>query len=142
MEITKNSIKFKIVSESDYEFLYELLKERDPINNISHKKIPTFSQHKKFIKSKPYSKWYIIYVDKKKCGTVYLTELNEIAFQLKKEFHDKKIEFYVLKLIMEKNPRTRYLANVSPKNKKKNGFFKINGFNLIQYTYEFMPEDK
>ena len=142
MQISENSIKFKKISESDYEFLYKLLKERDPKNNISHKKIPTFSQHVKFIKSKPYSKWYVIYVDKEKCGTVYLSELNEIAFQLKKEFCYKKIESCILKLIMKKSPHSRYLANVSPNNKKKIDFFKKNGFKLIQYTYEFLPEDK
>ncbi len=142
MKIIKNSIKFKIVSESDYEFLYELLKERDPKNNISHKKIPSFFQHIKFVKYKPYSKWYIIYIDKKKCGTIYLTELNEISFQLKKEFQLEKIETCVLKLIMEKNPHSRYLANISPNNKKKIRFFKKNGFKLIQYTYEFVPESK
>jgi len=142
MLINENSVKFKIISESDYEFLYELLKERDSKNNISHKKMPTFPQHVKFIKSKPYSKWYIIYANKKKCGTVYLTGLNEIAFQLKKEFYHKKIELYVLKLIMKKNPRSRYLANISPNNKKKIDFFKKNRFKLIQYTYEFLPEDK
>jgi len=142
MKINENSIKFKTISESDYEFLFELLKERDSKNNISHKKMPTFSQHVKFIKSKPYSKWYIINVNKEKCGTVYLTELNEIAFQLKKEFYHKKIESYVLKLIMKKNPRSRYLANVSQNNKKKIDFFKKNGFKLVQHTYEFIPEDK
>jgi hypothetical protein len=142
MQISENSIKFKKISESDYEFLYKLLKERDPKNNISHKKVPTFSQHVKFIKSKPYSKWYIIYADKEKCGTVYLSELNEIAFQLKKEFYHKEIEYYVLKLIMKKSPHSRYLANVNPNNKKKIDFLKKNGFKLIQYTYEFLPEDK
>ncbi len=142
MNNTDNLIKFKKVSKLDYEFLYELLKERDPKNNISHKKIPSFSQHIKFVKSKPYSKWYMIYTDKKKCGTVYLTELNEISFQLKKEFQLDKIETYILKLIMKKNPHSRYLANINPNNKKKIRFFKNNGFKLIQYTYEFIPESK
>ena len=59
-------IKFKKVSDCDYEFLYDLLKERDPKSNISHKKMPTFLQHKKFIKSGPYSKWYIVYLNKNK----------------------------------------------------------------------------
>ena len=37
---------------------------------------------------------------------------------------------------MKKNPRKRFLANVSPKNKKSMEFFKKNGFKLIQYTFE------
>ena len=37
---------------------------------------------------------------------------------------------------MEKNQKKRYLANVSPKNKKSIAFFKKHKFRLIQYTYE------
>ena len=140
MQIIKNSIKFKAVTKLDYEFLYELLKERKLINNISHKKMPTFSQHVKFVKTKPYEKWYIIIKNEKKCGAIYLTKLNEIGLQLKKEEFNKKIETDILKLIMKKNPRARYLANVNPKNKKRIDFLKKNGFKLIQYTYEMIPE--
>jgi len=140
MQIIKNSIKFKVVTKLDYEFLYELLKERKLINNISHKKMPTFSQHVKFVKTKPYEKWYIIIKNKKKCGAIYLTKLNEIGLQLKKEEFNKKIETDILKLIMKKNPHPRYLANVNPKNKKRIAFLKKNGFKLIQYTYEMIPE--
>ena len=42
----------------------------------------------------------------------------------------------VLKLFLKMNPRSRYLANVNPKNDKSSNFFKKNGFKLIQYTYE------
>jgi len=42
----------------------------------------------------------------------------------------------VLKLIMKKNPKSRYLANINPKNKKSIIFFKRNGFHLAQHTYE------
>ena len=37
---------------------------------------------------------------------------------------------------MKQNKQKRYLANVSPKNKKSIQFFKHNGFKLIQYTFE------
>ena len=60
--------------------------------------------------------------------------------QLKKEEFNKKIETDILKLIIKKNPRARYLANVNPKNKKRIDFLKKNGFKLIQYTYEMVPE--
>ena len=102
MQTIKNPIKFKTVTKLDYEFLYELLKERKLINNISHKKMPTFSQHVKFVKTKPYEKWYIIIKNEKKCGAIYLTKLNEIGLQLKKEEFNKKIETDILKLIMKK----------------------------------------
>ncbi len=85
------AIKLRLVSKSDYRFLYNLLKERDPSANISHKKMPTYH---------------------------------------------KQIGNIVLKKLIQKNPKKRYLANVSPKNKNSINFFKKNKFRLIQYTFE------
>ena len=61
-----NKITLKIISKSDHQFLYDLLLERDPKANISHKKMPTFTEHLKFVKSKPYSKWYVILKEEQK----------------------------------------------------------------------------
>ena len=129
-------IKLKEVNKSDLKFLYQHLKERDPITRISHKKMPTFSEHEKFVMSNPYSKWYIIIKKNKKIGSVYLTKMNEIGLFLKKEFQNSGLGQRSLELVMELNPRTRYLANVSPKNKRSIKFFKKNGFKLIQHTHE------
>ena len=79
-------LKLKLVSKIDYEFLYELLKERDDKMNISHKKMPTFNQHVKFVNSKPYSKWYVIVLNNQKIGSIYITQINEIGIFLKKNF--------------------------------------------------------
>ena len=129
-------IKLKPVDKSDFRFLYQHLKERNPSANISHKKMPTYAEHVKFVTSRPYSKWYIIIHENKKVGTIYLTKQNEIGIFIKNKVQGKLIGQRVLKLLMEKNPRKRYLANVSPKNKKSIVFFKKNGFKLIQYTFE------
>ena len=136
-DMSENEIKLKEVNESDLKFLYQHLKERDPITRISHKKMPTFSEHRKFVASNPYTKWYIIIQKNRKIGSVYLTEINEIGLFLKKEFQAKGLGQSSLELLMKLNPRSRYLANVSPKNKKSADFFKKNNFKLIQYTYEF-----
>ena len=58
--INKLKINLKSVTKIDCPFLYELLSERNPNANISHKKLPTYKQHVKFVMSKPYFKWYII----------------------------------------------------------------------------------
>ncbi|MCV0366645.1 GNAT family N-acetyltransferase [Nitrosopumilus sp.] len=130
------SVKLKSVKKSDCEFLYDLLKERDPRANISHKKMPSFTQHVKFVMSKPYSKWYIIEAFQNPVGSVYLTKDNEIGIFVKKDFHSKGIASAAINLLMEKHPRSRYLANINPKNKKSIQFFKNQKFNLIQHTYE------
>ena len=123
-------------ANSDVKFLFDLLKERDPRVNISHRKMPTYSQHTKFIKSKPYSKWYIILKSKQKIGSIYLSKNDEIGIFLSKKFQGKNVGNFALNELMEKNPRKRFLANVNPKNKKSISFFKNNNFKLIQYTFE------
>ena len=129
-------IRLKLVSKGDYKFLYQLLSERDEHTNISHKVMPTFNQHIRFVKSKPYSKWYIIIMDDKKVGSVYLTKINEMGIFLKKEFQRNGIGNETMRLLMNLNPKNRYLANINPRNRKSIDFFKKNGFHLIQYTYE------
>ena len=136
MKKTQSSISLKSVTNSDVKFLFDLLKERDPRVNISHRKMPTYSQHTKFIKSKPYSKWYIILKSKQKIGSIYLSKNDEIGIFILKKFQGKNIGIYALNELMKKNPRKRFLANVNPKNKKSISFFKNNGFKLIQYTFE------
>ena len=110
--------------------------ERNPRANISHKKMPTYNQHVAFVSAKPYSKWYVILYGTNKAGSIYLTSQNEIGIFIKKSFQNKQIGNIVLHKLIQKNPKKRYLANVSPQNKKSVRFFKNNGFKLIQYTFE------
>ena len=133
-----SSISLRIVRDSDSEFLFELLEERDPRANISHKKMPSYNEHLKFIKSKPYTKWYIILKSKDRIGSIYLSKNDEIGIFLSKKYQGKNIGNDALKELIRKNPRERYLANVNPKNKKSSIFFKNNNFKLIQHTYEMM----
>ena len=129
-------INFLTIEEIDYKFLYELLLQRKKLVNISHKKMPTYIEHTRFVLSNPYSKWYIILHKNKKIGNAYLTKTNEIGIFILKSIKIKGVGKIVLEEIIKMNPRSRYLANVSPKNDKSSIFFKKNGFKLIQYTYE------
>ena len=135
-----SSISLRIVRDSDSKFLFELLKDRDPRANISHKKMPSYNEHLKFIKSKPYTKWYIILKSKDRIGSIYLSKNDEIGIFLSKKYQGKNIGNDALAELIRKNPRERYLANVNPKNKKFSKFFKNNNFKLIQYTYEMVLE--
>ena len=133
-----SSISLRIVRDSDSKFLFELLKERDPRANISHKKMPSYNEHLKFVKSKPYTKWYIILKSKDRIGSIYLSKNDEIGIFLSKKYQGKNIGNDALVELIRKNPRERYLANVNPKNKKSSVFFKNNNFKLIQHTYEMV----
>ena len=129
-------LELKSVTKTDVRFLYNQLKERDPKINISHKRMPSYSEHTRFVLSKPYSKWYIIYYKNRKVGNVYLSKMNEIGIFILKTIKVKGLGSLVLEQVLKKNPKTRYLANVNPKNVKSAEFFKKNGFKLIQHTYE------
>lgn len=131
-------IKLKKVTSKDHIFLYELLEKRNKNVNISHKKMPTFSQHLKFISSKPYQYWYIILQNNEKIGSIYLTSINEIGLSILNEKQWKGCEENALEVFMEKHQKQRYLVNISAKNKKLESFFKNNGFKKIQHTYEYI----
>jgi RimJ/RimL family protein N-acetyltransferase len=130
------TVRLRGINQTDFRFLYNLLKEREPVVNISHKKMPTYSEHVKFVKSKPYSKWNIIEYGGQKVGSIYLSKNDEIGIFLKKRFQGMNIGQESLEIFMKMNPRKRYLANINPKNISSQKFFKKRGFKLIQYTYE------
>jgi len=137
--LTNTKLCIKLVTKSDFRFLYDLLSYRKPTENISHKKMPTYRLHEKFIKSKPYSKWYVIVFNNQKIGSVYLSKMNEIGIHLK----DKKYEGQfgeIISIIKKKNPRLRYLVNINPNNNALRKTIKKNNFKLIQHTYELIEK--
>ena len=124
------------ICENDFKFLYEMLEERELIQNITHKKIPSYNEHVNFIKSNPYSNWYIIFENNKKIGTVYLSKENEVGVFIIKKNQRNGIGKESLKKLIKKNPRKKFFANVNPKNYNSIKFFENFGFKLTQKTYE------
>ena len=131
-----NKIDLQKVKQKDLEFLYELLAERKPKTFISHKKIPTWEEHVKFVKSKPYSKWYIIYKKTEKIGSIYLSKQHEIGIHILKKYEKESTQIESIKQLMSLNSKSKFRVNVSPKNKKYITLFKKLGFEMIQHTYE------
>lgn len=141
------NIIFKKVSISDADFLFELLKFRNSKNNISHKKMPSFLEHVNFIKKNNYANWYVIFLNKEKIGSIYLTKINEIGLHLKNEFEKNKVkkdelEKIILNKLIQKHPKNRYLVNVNPKNKNRIMLLKKYKFELLQYTFELNRDGK
>ena len=131
-----SNIKLSQVTKNDMLFLYELLKNKNPNSNISHKKMPSYDEHVKFVMSKPYTSWYIIECDKKNAGAIYLSKRDEIGISINNDYGYDQIVKTALKLLMELNPRKRYLANVSPKDVRPQEFLLKNGFVGLEYVYE------
>tara|TARA_B100001750_G_C15407233_1_gene545858 strand:- start:352 stop:870 length:519 start_codon:yes stop_codon:yes gene_type:complete len=132
------SIKLIQISSKYYKFLYNLLSERKQFESISHKKLPSYTDHVKFIKSKPYSKWLLIQYNEKMVGSVYLSKNNEIAIWIKKNIKEQKMKIQkkVLQEILTEFRRKKYFANINPRNKKIINFYKKNGFKLIYSTFQ------
>ena len=114
------------------------MSERKQFENISHKKLPSYNNHVKFIKSKPYAKWLLIECREKILGSVYLSKNNEIAIWIKKDIKDYKMKIRkkILEEIITKFTRKKYLTNINPRNKKIINFYKKNGFKLIYSTFQ------
>jgi RimJ/RimL family protein N-acetyltransferase len=124
-----------VITEAFYQFLYELLAERDPAACISHHTMPTFEEHCAFVRSTPYEAWYVIVVDEHLAGAIYLTKQDEIGIALKSYHHGNGLAKWAMDQLMEFHPRKRYLANISPRNEASQKFFTKHGFELIQHTY-------
>jgi L-amino acid N-acyltransferase YncA len=112
-----------------------LLGERPTEASISHKKMPSWSQHVHFVESKPYKKWFIVYSKGERVGSYYLTHQNEIGIAVKRKHHGKGIGKAIMKHIV-KTEKGRLLANISPKNIRSMALFVSLGFKHIQNTYE------
>ena len=131
-----SNIELKQVAKNDMLFLYELLKNKDPNANISHKKMPSYDEHVEFVMSKPYTNWYIIECDKKNVGSIYLSKQDEIGISIDNDYEYDKIARPALKLLVKLNPRKRYLVNVSPDDIRSQEFLLKNGFTGLEYVYE------
>ena len=98
--------------------------------------MPTYEEHVKFIESEPYSKWYIIQIDDKKIGSIYLTKENEIGIHFFTQYEESERFQNVIKEFFLKEPQDRFVMNVSPKNEQYIDLVKKLGFHLVQHTYE------
>jgi RimJ/RimL family protein N-acetyltransferase len=117
-------------------FLYDLLAERDPVANISHREMPTFDQHRKFLESVPYKRWYLIGLDGEWIGSVYLTNANEIGVSILKAHQGNGYGKQAVYLLMKRHPEKRFLANIAPGNARSAAMFEGLGFTLFQHTFE------
>lgn len=135
-----------------HDILYRLLKERRPDESISHKRMPTWEEHCRFVDSQPYQFWYIVSAhdplegftewtkDANPVGAIYLTErLAEIGCWIFDEFENSGLRAQAILALMRKHPRPRYVANINPRNADLTAVFSELGFKHIQNTYELEP---
>ena len=118
------------------DLLYRLLEEREPHVNISHRGMPTWKNHVKFIAGHPYSAWYLIRSGRDYVGAIYLTAMGEIGIGVLAQWRGRGFGRAAILALMRKHPRSRFLANINPGNAASIRMFSDMGFCIIQQTYE------
>lgn len=118
------------------DLLYRLLEEREPHVNISHRGMPTWKNHVKFIAGHPYAAWYLIRSGRDYVGAIYLTALGEIGVGVLAQWRGRGFARAAILALMRKHPRNRFLANINPGNAASIRMFRDMGFHIVQQTYE------
>jgi RimJ/RimL family protein N-acetyltransferase len=125
-------------------FLYELLRQRD-INTVSlsHRVMPTVSEHIAFVMSKPYTMWFVVWADGIRVGAIYLTNRNEIGIDIRKNAQRKGYGEWAVRKLMStcpmhgNKPIQGFYANVNPKNTPSLNMFRKLGFVDFQMTLRY-----
>lgn len=128
------------LNEENIKFLFMLLQKRKFY--ISHKNMPTWEDHEKFVKSKPYFKWFIILEDKIKIGSLYINHDNSIGLSL---IEEKKLLIRNIISIIEnkfepqqaiKSSRPgKFFYNVNPNDEIFIKALKENGYQISQISF-------
>ena len=121
-----------------WELPYKLLEERDPVVNISHKSMPSWTEHCAYVESRPYLAWYWFATDDGwPAGCVYLSKEREIGIFVLQEHQRKGLASQAIQEIMRLHPG-KFLANINPKNKQSlTLFFKLGFDGPIQVTLAY-----
>jgi len=136
------------------QILYELLRERPPEANISHREMPSYEVHAAFVASRPYKAWYLIQewpmtyeeavFDRKRpqwVGAVAITRANEVAVAVFAAHQRKGYAHQAITLLQTMHPGS-LLANVAPGNLRSHALFLKLGARVIQHTYQLPPREK
>lgn len=121
-------------TKESLQILYDLLKEREPFQNISHKSMPTWDEHLAFFSSKPYAHWYLVEHDGEFVGSIYISKQRELGRFLFKKHTGKGLMHEAFKLLHAKHPG-KFIGNVAPGNRPAQKQVENEGWNLVQYVY-------
>ena len=116
------------------QILYDLLKERKDWQNISHKKMPTWSEHVRFMESRPYAHWYLVEHEGEFVGAIYISKQRELGRFLFERFTGKGLMHKAFKMLHALHPG-KFIGNVSPLNRPAQKQVEDEGWKLVQYVY-------
>ena len=122
--------------------LFKFLRERE--FNISHKNLPTYQNHLKFIKNNPYRKWFLISHKKNFIGSIYILYDNGIGLDINSKYYD--LIDNIMKIIFSNIAplkaipsirMDRFHMNINPSNKALKDIIGKQGAVLQQQTFLF-----
>ena len=123
-----------VYSQDCDRILFDILAERRPEESISHKDMPSWEDHVKFIHGMPYRHWYLIY-DGGPVGTIYLTAAREVGVFVIAGHRGKGYARSAVRMLLDLHPG-KLLANVNPANYVSKKLWESMGGKLIQVTFE------
>lgn len=128
-------------TKNQMEHLFEQLRRRT--HNISHKQMPTFSEHVKFVRRHPYRMWFLIKVGEEYIGNAYVQFDNSIGLsllQIKREDVPRilqAIQKEIQPLPEIKSVRKNgFHINVAPSNTSLLQIFKSMGLSESQRSFD------
>lgn len=125
-------------------FLYRLLEEAPPEQSISHKPVPTFSEHVEFVQGRPYLAWYLVgSAVGVLVGSIYITRRREIGLSIAQAHRRQGHGGLAVREVMRihHDADEPFLANLNPQNEASIKFWESLGFKLMQVTYARGPHD-
>ena len=138
--------KIRLIEESEIELLFEHLKEFLNTHNASTtgNPLPSFEDSEKFVKKyffdnehHEYDKWYMVLNEENTIiGNVCITKKNMIGYHILEEYQRQGYGEESIKLLMEHNPREKYIATVNVSNDASIKFIKKFGFVEKGYIFE------
>ncbi len=122
---------------SSWTLPFQLLQERAPCQNISHRAMPTWDEHRDFVLSRPYPRWYSFdSAIGAPAGCVYLTTRREVGIGVLKRYRGEGLAIAAIEELMRLHPG-RFVANINPANEASIALFRKLGFGgPIQITLE------
>ena len=115
-------IRIDCKKTSHIRILYILLSKRK--YSISHKKLPSYLEHKNFVNNSPYRVWYLIKNINSYIGSIYISNENVIGLNV--DFHNSGEYIEILKILLNIHKplkpinsirNSHFVINVSPHNK-------------------------
>ena len=131
--------------EKEILFLHKLLLSRE--HNISHRKSPTFEDHRVFVLNHPYRTWSLALLENTLIGSVYTGFDNSVGITLLPEFLPYRrsvIEKFLKDFIPMPGKasivRDEFIFNVTVDDKKYEEDLRNCGAIKIQHTYSIKNE--